>query len=86
LQQNRCNSLGNVLGKAFFGEATILNMILRIIFIGVFLMDNKILFSVVYLISVLAASVSQIILKKSADNKYASKIKEYIIAFPLEII
>ena len=33
---------------------------------------------ILYLISVLIASISQILLKKSAKNAYSNKIKEYI--------
>ena len=35
-------------------------------------------FSCVFLVSVFISSVSQILLKKSADKTYDSKIKEYL--------
>lgn len=41
-------------------------------------MNNKILYAAVFLISVLISSVSQIMLKKSANKTYDSKIKEYL--------
>ena len=41
-------------------------------------MNNKLLYVAVFLISVLVSSVSQIILKKSANKTYDSKIKEYM--------
>ncbi|MZK52790.1 EamA family transporter [Clostridium beijerinckii] len=40
--------------------------------------DNIILYGVFYLVSVFLASVSQIVLKKSAGIKYKRKIDEYI--------
>ncbi len=41
-------------------------------------MNEKILFSLIYLFGVFISSISQIILKKSARIDYGSKIKEYI--------
>ena len=41
-------------------------------------MNEKILFSLIYLFGVFISSISQIILKKSAQIDYGSKIKEYI--------
>ena len=37
-------------------------------------------FSCVFLVSVFISSVSQILLKKSADKTYDSKLKEYLLA------
>lgn len=42
------------------------------------MMSDKLIFSGVYLGSVFIASVSQILLKTSANKKYDSKIKEYL--------
>lgn len=41
-------------------------------------MNEKILFSLIFLFGVFISSLSQIILKKSANTKYSSKIKEYL--------
>ena len=41
-------------------------------------MNEKILFSLIFIIGVFISSISQIILKKSADKKYPSKIREYL--------
>lgn len=41
-------------------------------------MNKKILFMSVYVFGVFISSVSQIILKKSADRQYESKIREYL--------
>ena len=41
-------------------------------------MKNELVYILVFLISVFIASVSQIMLKKSANKKYDSKIKEYL--------
>ncbi len=41
-------------------------------------MDEKILFSLIFIFGVFISSVSQILLKKSAQVEYGSKIKEYL--------
>ena len=41
-------------------------------------MNNYLLYSIIFLISVFVASASQILLKKSAGRSYTSKIKEYL--------
>lgn len=41
-------------------------------------MNEKILFSLVFIFGVFISSVSQILLKKSAQVEYGSKIKEYL--------
>lgn len=41
-------------------------------------MNNKVLFSLVFIFGVFISSLSQIILKKSAMSQYESKIKEYL--------
>ena len=41
-------------------------------------MNEKILFSLIFIIGVFISSVSQIMLKKSAQTDYESKIKEYL--------
>lgn len=41
-------------------------------------MNEKILFSLIFLFGVFISSISQIILKKSAGIEYDSKIKEYL--------
>ncbi len=41
-------------------------------------MLEKLIFIGIYLLGVLISSASQILLKKSADKKYSSKIKEYL--------
>lgn len=41
-------------------------------------MNEKILFSLIFIIGVFISSVSQILLKKSAQAEYGSKIKEYL--------
>ena len=41
-------------------------------------MKNEILFAFVFLTSVFVASVSQIMLKSSADRKYKSRLEEYL--------
>ena len=41
-------------------------------------MKINVLFIAIFLMSVLISSISQIMLKKSADKEYASKIKEYL--------
>lgn len=41
-------------------------------------MEIEIKFALLFLLSVFVASVSQIILKKSASKQYASKIREYL--------
>ncbi|MDD6207482.1 MAG: EamA family transporter [Clostridiales bacterium] len=42
------------------------------------MMNEKLIFSGIYLCSVLIASISQILLKTSANKTYNSKIKEYM--------
>lgn len=39
---------------------------------------NKFIFVIIYLMGVLISAIAQIILKKSAGQKYESKIKEYL--------
>lgn len=41
-------------------------------------MNEKILFALIFLLGVFISSVSQIILKKSSQIEYGSKIKEYL--------
>lgn len=41
-------------------------------------MNEKILFSLIFIFGVFISSVSQILLKKSAQVEYGSKIKEYL--------
>lgn len=41
-------------------------------------MNEKILFSLIFIFGVFISSISQIVLKKSAQIKYNSKIKEYL--------
>ncbi len=41
-------------------------------------MNSKIIFTIVYLLGVFVSAVAQILLKKSANKKYSSKIKEYL--------
>lgn len=41
-------------------------------------MNEKILFSLIFIFGVFISSISQIILKKSADRTYDSRIKEYL--------
>ena len=41
-------------------------------------MNNKVLFSLIFIFGVFISSLSQIILKKSAMSQYESKIKEYL--------
>lgn len=41
-------------------------------------MNEKILFSLIFISGVFISSISQIILKKSADREYPSKIREYL--------
>lgn len=41
-------------------------------------MNEKILFSLIFIFGVFISSISQIILKKSADKIYDSRIKEYL--------
>ncbi len=43
-------------------------------------MNELVLYSLVMLLSVLVSSVSQIMLKKSAQKQYSSKIREYLNA------
>ena len=43
-------------------------------------MNEKILFSLIFLFGVLISSVSQIILKKSAQKEYPNKVREYLNA------
>ena len=43
-------------------------------------MNEKILFSLIFLFGVFISSVSQIILKKSAQKEYSNKIREYLNA------
>ena len=43
-------------------------------------MEGKFIYVIIFLISVFISSVSQIILKKSANKTYDSKIKEYMNA------
>lgn len=39
---------------------------------------NKLLFVAIYIVGVFVSAIAQIILKKSAGKKYASRIKEYL--------
>lgn len=41
-------------------------------------MSSKIIFSLIFLFGVIISSISQVILKKSTQKKYGSKIKEYV--------
>ena len=41
-------------------------------------MNEKIVFALIYIFGVLVSSISQIILKKSAQIDYGSRIKEYL--------
>lgn len=41
-------------------------------------MNEKILFSLIFIFGVFISSISQIILKKSAQKQYESKIREYL--------
>lgn len=41
-------------------------------------MNEKILFSLIFVSGVFISSISQIILKKSAEKEYPSKIREYL--------
>ncbi|MBP5512432.1 EamA family transporter [Candidatus Saccharibacteria bacterium] len=41
-------------------------------------MNNTIFFSGLYLVGVLISAIAQVLLKKSADKKHESKIKEYM--------
>lgn len=41
-------------------------------------MNEKVLFSLIFILGVFISSISQIILKKSAQINYGSKIKEYL--------
>lgn len=41
-------------------------------------MDEKILFALIFVAGVFISSVSQIILKKSAEKEYPNKIREYL--------
>lgn len=41
-------------------------------------MNEKILFSLIFVVGVFISSMSQIILKKSAEKEYPSKIREYL--------
>lgn len=41
-------------------------------------MNEKIIYVLIYLSGVMISSVSQIFLKKSAQKKYANKVKEYL--------
>ena len=43
-------------------------------------MNEKILFSLIFVFGVFISSVSQIILKKAAQKKYPNKIREYLNA------
>jgi drug/metabolite transporter (DMT)-like permease len=43
-------------------------------------MNEKILFSLIFIFGVFISSVSQIILKKAAQKKYPNKIREYLNA------
>ena len=47
-------------------------------------MNEKILFALIFVAGVFISSVSQILLKKSAEREYPSKIREYLN--PLVII
>lgn len=39
---------------------------------------NKLMFVAIYLVGVFVSAIAQIILKRSAGKKYASKIREYL--------
>lgn len=41
-------------------------------------MNNSLVYIIIFLISVLISSVSQVILKKSAQKKYGNALKEYL--------
>lgn len=41
-------------------------------------MNEKILFSLIFIVGVFISSISQIMLKKSAQKEYSSKIREYL--------
>lgn len=41
-------------------------------------MNEKLLFSIIFIVGVFVSSISQIMLKKSAQKEYDSKIKEYL--------
>ncbi|MBQ2972181.1 MAG: EamA family transporter [Ruminococcus sp.] len=41
-------------------------------------MNEKLLFSIIFIVGVFISSISQIMLKKSAQKEYDSKIKEYL--------
>ena len=41
-------------------------------------MNEKIVFSIIFLLGVFISSISQIMLKKSAQKEYANKISEYL--------
>lgn len=41
-------------------------------------MDEKILFSLIFIAGVFISSISQIILKKAAEKEYPNKIREYL--------
>lgn len=41
-------------------------------------MNNMLFYTILFLVSVFISSISQIILKKSAEVKYASVIREYL--------
>lgn len=43
-------------------------------------MNEKVLFSLIFLFGVFVSSVSQILLKKSAQKEYPNKLKEYLNA------
>ena len=43
-------------------------------------MNEKILFSLIFILGVFISSISQIILKKSAQKEYPNKIREYLNA------
>ncbi|MEG0310887.1 MAG: EamA family transporter [Eubacterium sp.] len=42
------------------------------------MMNNTVLYTIIFLVSVFISSVSQIILKKSAQKKYENVLKEYL--------
>ena len=41
-------------------------------------MDRRIIFSLIFLAGVFISSISQILLKKSTEKQYSSKIREYL--------
>lgn len=41
-------------------------------------MENKYMYIIIFLASVFISSIAQVVLKKSADKTYGSKIKEYL--------